>query len=79
MVYIDDLDIMFNAFLTVRARPTAFRDVSYKFENITFLLNVVDYLTKEVDYGDPGIENFIQLTQGRRAHPINLRTGKPDE
>ncbi|MBM01048.1 MAG: ABC transporter permease [Rhodopirellula sp.] len=50
VVYISDLDIMFNAFLTVRARPTAFQDVSYKFENITFLLNVVDYLTKEVDY-----------------------------
>ena len=50
VVYISDLDIMFNAFLTVRARPTAFQDVSYKFENITFLLNVIDFLAKENDY-----------------------------
>ncbi len=50
VVYISDLDIMFNAFLTVRARPTAFQDVSYKFENITFLLNVVDFLAGENDY-----------------------------
>ena len=50
VVYISDLDIMFNAFLTVRARPAVFQDVSYKFENITFLLNVVDYLAGENDY-----------------------------
>ena len=50
VVYIADVDIMFNAFLSIRARPEAFQDVTYKFENVTFLLNVVDYLADEMDY-----------------------------
>jgi ABC-2 type transport system permease protein len=50
VVYIADLDVMFNAFLSIRARPAALQDVTYKFENVTFLLNVVDYLTDEMDY-----------------------------
>jgi ABC-2 type transport system permease protein len=50
VVYIADVDIMFNAFLSIRARPAALQDVTYKFENVTFLLNVVDYLAEEMDY-----------------------------
>jgi len=50
VVYIADVDIMFNAFLSIRARPAALQDVTYKFENVTFLLNVVDYLADEMDY-----------------------------
>jgi ABC-2 type transport system permease protein len=50
VVYIADVDIMFNAFLSIRARPEALQDVTYKFENVTFLLNVVDYLADEMDY-----------------------------
>ncbi|MBT4693113.1 MAG: ABC transporter permease [Planctomycetaceae bacterium] len=50
VVYIADVDVMFNAFLSIRARPAALQDVTYKFENVTFLLNVVDYLAEELDY-----------------------------
>ena len=50
IVYIADVDVMFNAFLSIRARPDALQDVTYKFENVTFLLNVVDYLADEMDY-----------------------------
>jgi ABC-2 type transport system permease protein len=50
VVYIADVDVMFNAFLSIRARPAALQDVTYKFENVTFLLNVIDYLTDEMDY-----------------------------
>jgi len=50
VVYIADVDVMFNAFLSIRARPAALQDVTYKFENVTFLLNVVDYLADEMDY-----------------------------
>ena len=50
IVYIADVDVMFNAFLSIRARPDALQDVTYKFENVTFLLNVVDYLLSIVKY-----------------------------
>ena len=50
VVYIADVDVMFNAFLSIRARPAALQDVTYKFENVTFLLNVIDYLADEMDY-----------------------------
>ncbi len=50
VVYIADVDVMFNSFLSIRARPAALQDLTYKFENVTFLLNVVDYLADEMDY-----------------------------
>ena len=72
VVYISDLDIMFNAFLTVRARPTAFQDVSYKFENITFLLNVIDYLADENDYISIRNRKLRHSSLKKVEHKINV-------
>ncbi len=51
VVYVADLDVMASVFLQLRARPGDDPDrIQWKFENVTFLLNIVDYLAGELDY-----------------------------
>lgn len=82
VVYIADVDVMFNAFLSIRARPAALQDVTYKFENVTFLLNVVDYLADEMDYIAirkrklrhstlKTVEHQVAIEQGRQTDAIS--------
>ena len=49
-VYVTDADCMLSFFLNVRARPDQFEDIRFRFQNVTFVLNIVDVLTGEVDY-----------------------------
>lgn len=50
VIYAADIDLMFSAFLRIRARPDEMDEIAWRFENVTFLLNVVDALTKDEDY-----------------------------
>jgi len=51
VVYVADLDVMASVFLQLRARPGDDPDrIQWKFENVTFLLNVIDHLAGEKDY-----------------------------
>ncbi len=50
VIYVADIDIMSDAFLTLRARPDQGMEVKWNFENVTFLLNVFDELTGDTDY-----------------------------
>jgi ABC-2 type transport system permease protein len=50
VVYVSDIDLMFSAFLRIRARPDEQEDIQWQFENVTFLLNIVDYLSGDTDY-----------------------------
>ena len=75
VVYIADVDIMFNAFLSIRARPAALQDVTYKFENVTFLLNVVDYLADEMDYIAIRKRKLRHSTLKTVEHQVGIQQG----
>ncbi|MFW6114283.1 MAG: Gldg family protein [bacterium] len=49
--YCADIDLMIPMFLRIRARPDE-DDVKWEFENVTFMLNVVDTLAGDLDYID---------------------------
>jgi len=50
VVYIADTDLMLPVFLQLRADPNQAQDLRFQFQNVTFLLNAIDYLTGELDY-----------------------------
>lgn len=50
VVYVADMDLMHEDFLRIRARPDQAIGIRWKFDNVTFLLNLVDSLTGVVDY-----------------------------
>ena len=50
VIYVADIDMMHGPFFTLRARPDDFVDIKWRFENPTFLLNIVDELTSEDRY-----------------------------
>ncbi len=52
VVYCADIDMMIPDFLRIRARPDDENGVSWKFENITFILNVIDALSGDTNYID---------------------------
>ena len=49
-VYVTDIDCMLSFFLNVRARPQQIEDIRFRFQNVTFVLNIVDALVGENDY-----------------------------
>lgn len=49
-VYVTDADCMLSFFLNVRSRPDQIEDIRFRFQNVTFVLNIVDALTGELDY-----------------------------
>ncbi len=52
VVYVSDIDLMIPAFLRIRARPDEQEDIKWEFENVTFLLNVIDVLANDTEYID---------------------------
>lgn len=51
-VYIADIDLMSWQFLRIRARPGEDEEINWRFENVTFLLNIIDSLSGDDDYID---------------------------
>ena len=50
VVYIADVDIMAPDFLSIRADPERAQEVRFQMQNVTFLLNSIDWLTGETDF-----------------------------
>lgn len=50
VVYVTDTDLMIPDFLMLRADPNQSDDVRFQMENVSFLLNVVDWLAGEMDF-----------------------------
>lgn len=50
VVYVADIDLMISAFLRLRARPGADDEINWRFENVNFLLNIVDVLSGDDEY-----------------------------
>lgn len=49
-VYVSDIDLMSWQFLRIRARPGEDEDINWRFENVTFLLNIIDALSGDDAY-----------------------------
>ncbi len=43
---------MLPVFLQLRAEPGQAQDLRFQFQNVTYLLNTIDYLTGELDFID---------------------------
>ncbi len=52
VIYVADIDLMASAFLRIRARPDEDEEIAWHFENVNFLLNVIDELSGETSYVD---------------------------
>ncbi len=52
VIYVADVDLMASAFLRIRARPDEDEEINWHFENVNFLLNVIDELSGENTYVD---------------------------
>jgi ABC-2 type transport system permease protein len=52
VAYIADTDLMLDVFLQIRADPNQAAELRFQFQNVTFLLNTVDWLTGETDFID---------------------------
>ena len=50
VVYVADVDLLISTFLRIRARPDEDEVISWNFENVTFLLNIIDLLSGDDDY-----------------------------
>lgn len=66
VLYVADLDCMMRAFLQIRARPEEDPEgIKWKFENVTFILNALDYLA--------GIEDYLAIRKHRPQYYTLLR------
>ncbi|TWT76518.1 ABC-type uncharacterized transport system [Planctomycetes bacterium CA13] len=51
-VYVADLDLMLPVFLQIRADPEQAAEMKFQFQNVTFILNTIDWLTGETEFID---------------------------
>ena len=49
-VYVADTDLMLPQFSAIRADPNSLTEVKYQFQNVTFILNCVDWVAGETDF-----------------------------
>jgi len=49
-VYVADSDLMIPQFSMIRADPNTVTEARYQFQNVTFILNCIDWLTGETDF-----------------------------
>ena len=60
VVYVSDIDLMMPAFLRIRARPGEDEEIGWQFENVNFLLNIVDVLS--------GDDDFVEIRKRKPKH-----------
>ena len=64
VVYVTDIDLMINAFLRIRARPGEDEEITWRFENVNFLLNIIDVLA--------GDDQYVEIRR-RKPHHSTLK------
>jgi len=68
VVFVTDIDLMHSDFLRLRARPDG--EINWQFDNVTFVLNVLDTLA--------GDQNFVEIRKRQTRHStlkmVELRT-----
>lgn len=68
VIYVADIDLMMSAFMRIRARPDDDEEMNWRFENVNFLLNIVDSLA--------GVEEYVEI---RRRKPYHTTLRKVEE
>ena len=68
VVYVADIDLMMSAFMRIRARPDDDEEMNWRFENVNFLLNIVDSLS--------GDDEYVEI---RRRKPLYTTLKKVEE
>lgn len=63
VVYVADIDVLSGAFVSVRARPS--KDINFRFDNVTFILNIIDVLAGE--------DKFVNI-RNRKIRHATLRS-----
>ncbi len=51
-IYVTDTDLMIPEFLMIRADPDQVADARFQFQNVTFILNCIDWLSGETEFID---------------------------
>ncbi len=64
VVYVTDIDLLMSAFVRIRARPDEDEEIKWNFENVTFVLNIIDVLS--------GDDQFIEIRR-RKPHHSTLQ------
>ena len=59
VVYVSDIDLLSSQFLMLRARPM--EDVNWEFDNVTFVLNILDTLA--------GDDRFVEIRKRKTRYP----------
>ncbi len=59
VIFVTDIDLLHSEFLRVRAQPSM-GDIEWKFDNVTFVLNIVDYLA--------GDDRFLEVRKKQTRH-----------
>lgn len=67
-VYVADTDIMLREFLMIRSDPDQITEAKFQFQNITFILNVIDWLTGQNDFiairrHEPNFRNLTMIDE----------------
>ena len=71
VIYVADVDVLFNAFMRIRARPDDESQIQWKMDNVTFLLNIIDDLT--------GDDAYIPIRKRKLRHPTLRAVEKQSE
>ncbi|TVP99194.1 MAG: ABC transporter permease [Planctomycetaceae bacterium] len=78
VVYVSDIDMMLPVFLQLRAEPDQAPDTKFQFQNVTFLLNAIDYLADELDYveirkHEPGYSGLKMIAEVKERASSEVR------
>jgi ABC-2 type transport system permease protein len=60
VVYVSDIDLLMSAFVRIRARPDEDEEITWNFENVTFVLNIIDVLS--------GDDQYIEIRRRKPYH-----------
>jgi ABC-2 type transport system permease protein len=60
VVYVSDIDLLMSAFVRIRARPDEDEEITWNFENVTFVLNMIDVLS--------GDDQYIEIRRRKPYH-----------
>lgn len=78
-VYVADIDCMLPIFSEIRKHPEQFEEIDFHFQNVTFLLNVVDVLGGEDRYAEIRRHEPQHSTLARFEEEAELRRSKERE
>ncbi|NND99044.1 MAG: ABC transporter permease [Pirellulaceae bacterium] len=83
VAYVADTDFMLPVFLQIRADPDQAADMRFQFQNVTFLLNTIDWLTGENEFievrkHEPHFESLrmIDAVKEEASSAVRRRTKK---